>query len=120
MVKIYQWLTHAGFGAAFDGSIEANMFLLEMLIGVIIPLVILFNKKSRTNLNTIFKVNMIVITGVMLNRMNVCLFSMEQYNMWKGFSYTPSWMEFMVSLGIICLGVLCFKLSAKYLPLFSH
>lgn len=120
VVKLYQWFVHAGIGAAFDGSIEANMFLLEMLIGVIIPLVILFNKKSQTNLNTIFKVNIIVITGVMLNRMNVCLFSMEQYNMWKGFSYTPSWMEFMVSLGIICLGVLCFKLSAKYLPLFSH
>jgi Ni/Fe-hydrogenase subunit HybB-like protein len=96
------------------------MFLLEMLIGVIIPIIILSIKKNRTNVNTIFKVNIIVITGVMLNRMNVCLFSMEQFNMWKGFSYTPSWMEFMVSLGIISLGVLLFKMSAKYLPLFSH
>jgi Ni/Fe-hydrogenase subunit HybB-like protein len=120
VVKLYQWFVHAGIGAAFDGTIEANMFLLEMLIGVIIPIIILSIKKNRTNVNTIFKVNIIVITGVMLNRMNVCLFSMEQFNMWKGFSYTPSWMEFMVSLGIISLGVLLFKMSAKYLPLFSH
>lgn len=120
VVKLYQWFVHAGIGAAFDGSIEANMFLLEMLIGVILPIVILSIKKNRTNVNTIFRVNIIVIAGVMLNRMNVCLFSMEQYNMWKGFSYTPSWMEFMVSLGIISLGVLLYKMSAKYLPLFSH
>lgn len=120
VVKLYQWFVHAGIGAAFNGTIEANMFLLEMLIGVIIPIVILSIKKYRTNVNIIFKVNIIVIAGVMLNRMNVCLFSMEQFNMWKGFSYTPSWMEFMVSLGIISLGVLLFKMSAKYLPLFSH
>lgn len=120
VVKLYQWFVHAGFGAAFDGTIEANMFLLEMLLGVILPIVILSIKKNRTNVNTIFRVNIIVIAGVMLNRMNVCLFSMEQFNMWKGFSYTPSWMEFMVSLGIISLGVLLYKMSAKYLPLFSH
>lgn len=120
LLKLYQWFVHAGIGAAFDGTIEANMFLLEMLIGVILPIAILSIKKNRTNLNTIFKVNIIVIAGVMLNRMNVCLFSMEQFNMWKGFSYTPSWMEFAVSLGIISLGVLLFKMSAKYLPLFSH
>ena len=120
VVKLYQWFVHAGIGAAFNGTIEANMFLLEMLIGVILPIAILSIKKNRTNVNTIFRVNIIVIAGVMLNRMNVCLFSMEQYNMWKGFSYTPSWMEFMVSLGIISLGVLLYKMSAKYLPLFSH
>ena len=120
MLKLYQWFVNAGIGAAFDGTIEANMFLLEMLVGVILPIAILSIKKNRTNLNTIFKVNIIVIAGVMLNRMNVCLFSMEQFNMWKGFSYTPSWMEFAVSLGIISLGVLLFKMSAKYLPLFSH
>jgi Ni/Fe-hydrogenase subunit HybB-like protein len=120
LLKLYQWFVHAGIGAAFDGTIEGNMFLLEMLIGVILPIAILSIKKNRTNINTIFKVNIIVIAGVMLNRMNVCLFSMEQFNMWKGFSYTPSWMEFAVSLGIISLGVLLFKMSAKYLPLFSH
>lgn len=120
VLKLYQWFVHAGIGAAFDGTIEANMFLLEMLIGVILPIILLSIKKNRTNINTIFRVNIIVIAGVMLNRMNVCLFSMEQFNMWKGFSYTPSWMEFMVSLGIISLGVLLYKMSAKYLPLFSH
>ncbi len=120
LLKLYQLFVVASPKMAFDGSVEGNMYLLEMLVGVLIPIGILSVKKFRTNVNTIFSVNMLVITGVMLNRMNVCLFSMESYNTWRGSSYTPSWTEFMVSLGIVALGVFLYKMSAKHLPLFSH
>lgn len=120
LLKLYQLFAVASPKMALDGSVEGNMYLLEMLIGVIIPIGILSVKKYRTNVNTIFAVNMLVITGVMLNRMNVCLFSMESYNTWRGSSYMPSWTEFLVSLGIIALGVFLYKMSAKHLPLFSH
>ncbi len=96
LLKLYQLFVVASPKMAFDGSVEGNMYLLEMLIGVLIPIGILSVKKFRTNVNIIFSVNMLVITGVMLNRMNVCLFSMESYNTWRGSSYTPSWTEFMV------------------------
>lgn len=120
LLKLYQLFMVAGPGLAFNGSVEGNMYLLEMLIGVILPIGILSFKKNRTNVKTIFSVNIIVITGVLLNRMNVCVFSSESFNTWKGFAYFPSWMEFFVSLGIIALGVFLFKMSAKHLPLFSH
>lgn len=120
VLKLYQLFTVASPGMAFAFTVESNMYLLEMLIGVLIPIAILSNKKMRTNVKTLLSVNILVITGVLLNRMNVCLFSMESYNTWRGVTYFPSWMEFLVSLGIISLGVLLFKLSAKHLPLFSH
>jgi Ni/Fe-hydrogenase subunit HybB-like protein len=120
LLKIYQLFAVASPKMALDGSVEGNMYLLEMLIGVILPVGILSVKKFRTNVNTIFSVNILVIAGVMLNRMNVCLFSMESYNTWRGAAYSPSWKEFMVSLGIISLGVFLYKMSAKHLPLFSH
>lgn len=120
LLKIYQLFAVASPGLAFNGSIEGNMYLLEMLIGVIIPIGLLSSKKRRTNINTIFSVNMLVIVGVLLNRMNVGLFSMESYTTWRGAAYSPSWMEFFVSLGIISLGVFLYKMSAKHLPLFSH
>lgn len=120
LLKLYQLFVVASPKLAFNGTVEGNMYLLEMLIGVLIPIGILSVKKFRTNVNTIFSVNMLVITGVMLNRMNVCLFSMESYNTWRGSSYSPSWTEFMVSLGIVALGVFLYKMSAKHLPLFSH
>jgi len=120
LLKLYQLFTVASPGMAFDGSVEGNMYLLEMLIGVIGPIAILSVKKLRENVNVIFSVNILVIVGVLLNRMNVCLFSMEAYNSWRGFAYSPSWKEFVVSLGVISLGVFLYKMSAKHLPLFSH
>jgi len=120
LLKLYQLFTVASPGMAIAGTVEGNMYLLEMFIGVLLPIAILSSKKMRTNVNMLFSVNILVITGVLLNRMNVCLFSMESYNTWRGVTYFPSWMEFLVSLGIISLGVLLFKLSAKHLPLFSH
>lgn len=120
LLKLYQLFVVASPGMAFDGSVEGNMYLLEMLIGVVLPIAILSIKKMRTNVNTLFSVNILVIAGVMLNRMNVCLFSMESYNTWRGAAYSPSWKEFVVSLGIISLGVFLYKMSAKHLPLFSH
>jgi len=120
LLKIYQLFTVASPGMAFDGSVEGNMYLLEMLLGVIVPVALLSSKKMRTNINMIFSVNILVIVGVLLNRMNVCLFSQESYNTWRGFSYSPSWMEFLLSLGVVALGVFLYKMSAKHLPLFSH
>ena len=119
-LKVYQLFVVASPGMAFDGSVECNMYLLEMLIGVILPIAILSIKKMRENVQMIFSVNMLVIVGVTLNRLNVCLFSMENYNAWRGFSYSPSWMEFLLSLGVVSLGVFLYKMSAKHLPLFSH
>ena len=120
LLKLYQLFTVASFSMAFDGSVEGNMYLLEMLLGVVLPVAILAVKKYRNDLKVIFAVNIIVIVGVLLNRLNVCLFSQESYNAWRGLSYSPSWMEFLVSLGVISIGVFLYKMSAKHLPLFSH
>jgi len=120
LLKLYQLFAVASPALAFDGSVEGNMYLLEMLLGVVGPIAILSLKKMRTNINMIFSVNILVIVGVLLNRMNVCLFSMEHYNAWRGFSYAPSWQEYVLSLGVVSLGVFLYKMSAKHLPLFSH
>ena len=120
LLKVYQLFVVASPSMAFDGSVEGNMYLLEMLLGVVVPVAILSVKKMRTNVHMIFSVNILVIAGVLLNRMNVCLFSMENYNAWRGFSYAPSWQEYVLSLGVVSLGVFLYKMSAKHLPLFSH
>jgi len=120
LLKMYQLFVVANPSMAFDGSVEGNMYLLEILLGVVVPIGILSVKKLRTNVKMLTSVNIIVIVGVLLNRMNVCLFSMENYNAWRGFSYSPSWQEYVLSLGVVSLGVFLYKMSAKHLPLFSH
>ena len=117
--KLFFLFRDAGIGAIFDGSMEANMYLIEMIIGVILPILMLASKQSRTNLRNIFAVNFLVIIGVLVNRMNVCIFSMQDYTTSRGASYFPSAMELLLTLGIVALGIFLFKMAAKYLPLFA-
>jgi Ni/Fe-hydrogenase subunit HybB-like protein len=118
--KLYFLVTNAGIGAAFDGSLEANMYLLEIFLGIVLPIGLLASKNIRTNMTGIFSVNILVIVGVLVNRMNVCLFSMQEYNAAQGVSYFPTLMEFLLTLGIVSLGIFLFKMAAKYLPLFAE
>jgi Ni/Fe-hydrogenase subunit HybB-like protein len=119
ILKIFFLYKDAGIGLAFDGSMEANMFLLEMALGVVIPILLLANKSIRTNTRGIFAVNILVILGVLVNRLNVCVFSMQEFTAARGANYFPSLTEFLVTLGIISLGVFLFKMAAKHLPLFA-
>ncbi len=118
LLKVFFLLKNTGIGAAFDGSLEANMYLLEMAF-IIVPLGMLLNKNIRTNKTGIFSVNLLVIVGVLVNRLNVAIFSMQEYAARQGDQYFPSFMEFLVTLGIVCLGIFLFKMAAKYLPLFG-
>jgi molybdopterin-containing oxidoreductase family membrane subunit len=86
---------------------------------VIIPLGLLAQERFRRELRPIMAVNILVIVGVLVNRLNVCLFSMQEYNSAQGAGYFPSLPEFLVSLGVVSLGVLLFKMAAKHLPLFA-
>ena len=65
-------------------------------------------------------VNIMVIAGVLLNRMNIAVFGMYGYGKSMGGSYFPSIMEFVITLAIIAAGILLFKLVAKYLTLFPE
>jgi len=116
---LYFLVTRAGIGAAFDGSLAANMYLLEIFLGIILPIGLLASRNIRTNLTGLFSVNILVIVGVLVNRMNVCIFSMQEYSTARGASYFPSLMEFLLSLGIVSLGIFLFKMAAKHLPLFA-
>ncbi len=119
VIKLFFLFKDAGIGAIFDGSLEANMYIVEMAVGVVIPILILASRQNRTNLKSIFAVNILVIVGVLVNRLNVCVFSMQSYTSSKGAAYFPSLMEFLITLGVVSLGVFLFKMAAKHLPLFA-
>jgi len=119
-LKIFFLLKNAGIGMAFNGSLEGNMFLLEMAVGIILPLALLLNRSIAAGKRGLLGVNIMVIAGVLLNRMNVCIFSMQEYAASRGHVYFPALMEFVVTLGIVSLGIILFKLAAKYLPLFAE
>ena len=119
-MKLWDLVTIAGVQKAFDGSVAGNMYLVEMVIGVILPLVLLSKKSMRNRSNSIFAINMLVIAGTLVNRMNVAIFGLTDYTARTGADYFPSLMEFLLTMGMVAFAVFGFKVSAKYLNLFPE
>jgi Ni/Fe-hydrogenase subunit HybB-like protein len=116
IIKIVDIVNRGAFGTMFTGSVEANMFLLEMIIGLIIPIIICFSSwsKTRTGLVTFSALTTI---GVILNRMNVVFTGMYKS---IGGSYFPAWSEFAVSFGLVCGGILVYLFIVENFNILGH
>ncbi len=119
-LKIWHLATGPGLGAVLDGSFLGNLYLIEMVVGVIVPLSLLCLRSVRTNLNRIFAVDIMVVLGVLLNRMNVGISGVSEYATGSGGDYFPSLMELALTVGMIAFAILGFKICAKYLNLFPE
>ena len=77
-------------------------------------------RSVRTNLHRILVVDILVILGVLLNRLNVGIFGVSGYATRAGGDYFPSLMELTWTVGMVAFAILGFKLCAKYLHLFPE
>jgi Ni/Fe-hydrogenase subunit HybB-like protein len=101
----------------FDRPVLAVLFALEVVAGVIIPMIVFFGKSVRTNSTLQLLAAGLVVFGLVLNRFNVSMFGMVQKNQEI---YYPSSLESVVTIGIIAAHVLFFVLIARYFPIFEH
>jgi Ni/Fe-hydrogenase subunit HybB-like protein len=96
---------------------ETYLYWLEVVAGIIAPLILLAIPKIRQSRDGLFFSAAMIIIGFVLNRLNISITGMEA---WAGISYFPSWMEIAVTMAIVTAGFIIFTLAAKYLPLFKH
>lgn len=101
----------------FDRPLLTLFFAVEMIIGVILPLLIFLRKENRKNPKMQYAGALLIIAGLILNRFNVSMFGMIQRNQEI---YYPSVIESVVTIGIVAAHILFFYILAKYLPIFEH
>ncbi len=118
VMKIWILVSGPGVGALFSNGFLGVMWMIEMAVGVVIPIIVLAKKANRENLDAIFAVSIMVIIGVLFNRLNVGIFAMSDFANRVGGDYIPSVMEFILTAGMIAFAILGFKVCAKYLDLF--
>lgn len=95
---------------------QAASFWTEIGLGVLLPAVLLAIPSLRRNPKVLFwSAMLVVVFGVALNRLNVSVIGL-----WSqvGYIYFPSWMEIIVTVTIVAIGVLAFGFAARYLPVF--
>lgn len=105
VLRVADLIYRGAAGLAFAGNLEGNMFLLEMVVGIIIPLIICFTPKLRNSNGGLVAFGVSVVAGVILNRANVVFTGMSGF---MGGSYFPSIIEWIVSIGLVALGILVY------------
>jgi Ni/Fe-hydrogenase subunit HybB-like protein len=116
MVKIVDLAVRGALPAVFASGTEGTMFISEMLIGLIIPMILLGMPSVRKNITGLFISSLLVIIGLIINRTNVSVIGLLGESKT---SYFPSWGEFLVTAAVIAGGILAFKLAVKYFNVFS-
>ena len=96
---------------------EEALFLLEMGLGVVLPVAMLLVERVRTSRTGLVVAALCAVLGFVMNRLDVSLTGMERA---AGRFYLPSWMEVTVSLGLVALGFVLFALAVRHLPVFPE
>jgi len=96
-------------------STAGTLFSIEMLL-VLVPMVLLFfNSTSAKNAGAVILPQLLVLAGVVLNRMDVMFLTEFR----DGAAYSPSIIEYIITAGLIAAIVLAYRVAAVKLPIAS-
>ncbi|MFI5143259.1 MAG: NrfD/PsrC family molybdoenzyme membrane anchor subunit [Thermoanaerobaculales bacterium] len=93
----------------------AVMFLLEIGIGAVVPMVLLAFSRFRSSPLRLAVAQGMVVLGFILHRLNVSVTAVEAAT---GRHYLPSLTEFLLSAGLLAIGMWIFILACRFLPVF--
>jgi len=114
IVKIIDLVYRGVLPLAFSGSFESNMFLIEMVVFVVGPIIMYAIPAIRTKLWGVVTASVLVVAGVVFNRMNVIFTGMATQ---MGGHYFPSLWEWLVTLGMWSVLILAYLFIVENFPI---
>jgi Ni/Fe-hydrogenase subunit HybB-like protein len=110
-------------GVALDNKWEYLLtgygawFLVELLGFVALPCFIYALAVREKNLKLAKWASILTVLGIVLNRFNVSWFAFN-WQLPAADRYFPSWMEIVISVYIVTIGVLLFRFISTHMPIF--
>ncbi|MBN1652755.1 MAG: Ni/Fe-hydrogenase cytochrome b subunit [Deltaproteobacteria bacterium] len=115
LVKLVDVALRGRLDQLFAGTFSSNLFVAEMLVSAIIPAALLFIPAIRKKPSGLAVAAFLAVGGFVLNRLNVSgIATIES----TGTRYVPSWMEVVVSLGVVAGAALVYFFVAEHFNLF--
>jgi len=116
-VRIQDLMNRDALKYAFEPGYQSLMFGIEIVLGVVVPIVLLLFPQVRSSKKGLFYAAALVLLGFVANRMNTAITSMEQ---WPSRTYIPSWQELFITLGLAAFGFVAFAFIAKNFKVFGE
>jgi Ni/Fe-hydrogenase subunit HybB-like protein len=101
----------------FNFNFEGMMYWAEIGLGAILPMVLLISPRVRATTTGLFISALLVVMGFVFNRLNIVITSIEHSS---GTVYFPAWTEISITLMIVAIGFVFFRLAVRYLPIFPE
>jgi Ni/Fe-hydrogenase subunit HybB-like protein len=111
VVRLGDIIIQGKFAMIFEGSWESSLFVAELLILAIIPMVLFGIRRFRYSQAGQWIGAFMVVFGAIFNRINVGGLTMMSRT---GDFYFPSWMEFSVTFGVISFMALIFMFGVEH------
>lgn len=99
-----------------DSSWQSVLFLSEVLLGGILPILLLSIKKIRHTRQALLTSAILVILGIMSQRMSLSMFTMYRA---EGTSYAPALGEILIALGIPAAAILLYLFFTENFQVFG-
>ncbi|UCG53690.1 MAG: Ni/Fe-hydrogenase cytochrome b subunit [Candidatus Latescibacterota bacterium] len=103
--------------SALDGSWQSVLFISELLVCAVIPVALLLKRRVRNSVAGLAVCSILTVLGMVWNRLNVAIVAINRP---AGMSYFPSWMELLVSLGVISAATLSFLYLVEQLKVYEE
>lgn len=100
--------------AIFSSGKASLFFILEIAIGAVVPIILYAQKSIRNSASGLLLASCCVIVGTVMNRFNVNFFAQAGPHT----SYFPSVVEILITIGLVSLMILLYRLAVTYLPVF--
>ncbi len=115
VVRFAQLIVAGDAAYLFSAGTMSLLFWLEIVVGVIVPMVLFSVKSVRHNPGLLLASAVTLLIGMTINRFNVSWLGIHRLT---NVTYVPSLMEVSITVALFSFGILAFGLAAKYLPLF--
>jgi len=123
-----------GEAAARMLTVYLPLFLFEVVVGLLIPFLILAQRRLRRNPVWVTAAALIAIVGIFVHRLNLVLNGLSYPNVdlppglpigmpqdgssfAEVYFYVPTAIEWLIALGVLSFGALLFTAATRYLPM---
>lgn len=117
LLKTYDFVSNHKLGYLIIPSMETSLFYLEIFIGTITPIYLLSYKKFREDKKWLYMISICVISGLILNRLNVSITGLVASS---GVNYFPSFDEISITMMLVVIAMFVFRLIAKNFSVFIN
>ena len=114
--KVGDWLMAGELGLLFTSGFIGLLAWGEIILGILLPLVILFSKQGNRTVGVFWSGDWIII-GLFINRLTTSFIAFET-PAWA--TYVPHWIEVVSSIGVGAAAVLAFVIAARLFNLFPE